>query len=194
MSWGKMRLIMKNSFIFALLLSYPLLTGCPRKVPTYGSPAEVANAMTRFSQAGRLDQAVQTGLEWIRTHPQDSIIYQQLGMTFVIKSSTELNHRRDLLNEASRYYERSITVTPGDPVAALLAASGIENVGRVASPEDRCQYFQKAKSTLVQLEPLIVGDHFQLRNGQIVSLATVRTAHDQLKSKLLVDMTQAQCE
>jgi hypothetical protein len=189
-----MHLIMKNSIVFVLLLSYPLLTGCQRKVPTYGSPAEVANAMTRFSQAGRFDQAVQTGQEWIRTHPQDSIIYQQLGMAFVIKSSAELNHRRALLNEASRYYERSITVAPGDPVAALLAASGIENVGRVASPEDRCQYFHKAKSALVELEPSIVGDHFQLKNGQVVSLATVRTANDQVKSKLLVEMTQAECK
>ena len=115
-------------------------------------------------------------------------------MTLVWESYTEPDHRRDLLNEASRYFEQSVTVNQSDPVAALLAAGGFWNIGRAASPEDRCRYFQKAKSTLIQIEPLIVGDSFHLRNGQTVSLATVRTARDQLKSKLLVDMTQAKCD
>lgn len=191
---GKMRLIMRNSLVFALLLSCPLLSNCQQKVPTYGSPAEVAAAMTRFSLAGQFDQAVQTGQDWIRSHPRDSSIYRALGITLVMRSTTEPNHRRDLLNEASRYYEQSVTVDRTDAVAGLLAAGGVENIGTAASPEDRCQYFQKAKSILIQVEPMILGDSLRLRNGQTVSVEKVRTSRDQFKSKLKADMTQANCE
>jgi hypothetical protein len=184
---------MRNPVGVSFLAALVFLAGCRGKEASYRSPAEVATAMTQMSRAHRFDRAVQIGQDWLHSHPQDAVIYHQIAMTFLLNANVDPLHKRELLNQSSDYFDKSFQVEPDNPFAALNAALGFESIANLSSGDDRCGFYERANAALKRQEPLLVGDQYVLRNGQVISVSPLRTEHDRLQSKLRDEMEKARC-
>jgi len=190
-----MRPALVNKASMLILASTAFIAACNRGNVSYRSPAEVATAMTQESQGHHFDRAIQIGQDWVRSHPDDSLIYNQIAMVFCLQASRERDppHKRQLLVRASDDFEKSVQVEPHDPLSVLTAALGFEGIAKLSSDEDRCGYYIKADATLKRMEPLLVKDEYLLKNGQTIPVAPMRTSYHQLTSKLSEEMNKARC-
>jgi len=186
---------MRKVLALTLLGSIALLIACNRSKASYRSSAEVATAMTQETEGRRFDRAIQIGQEWLSSHPDDSVHYHQSARLLFLRASIDRDprHKRELLERASDYFEKSVRAEPHDPITVLNAALGFEGIANLSFDNDRCGYYVKAGAALKRMEPLLVGNEYVLKNGQTIAVAPLRTEHDRRRSKLSDEMEKARC-
>jgi len=183
---------MRTPTVVVLLLGALLATAsCRKTAADYDNATQLTSAMGKLSKAKQYDSAIRIGQEWLRAHPNNSTVHEQIGMTFLIEASADPSQRAYLLNRASEYFDNSIRLAPDDPLGIFNAAWGFEAAGDLSSGSERCELYAKAQTALAAQEALVVGDAPHAHDSSAVPL---RKANNEAVTRLAGKVGSFHCE
>ncbi len=133
-----------------------------RDNPMRGMTKIIEPPEVKLLKKGRYDEAAKAILDSIKDEKKDSWRYQSVAAVYYARAQNEPTKREKWLAEADSYIEKSIDLSPNDPIDLMSGAFGVERIGDSSSQP--CPYYEKAavyaQSALAQLksDSIFAGD------------------------------------
>jgi hypothetical protein len=173
-----------------------LVLGCRASTPENASAA--VTLMTKYSQSGQYDRAIDLGQEWLKKHSDDTshatILYDQIAITFLMKASKDTGHKQEWMQQGVDYYGRA-RLAPrhnGFDIELYTVGRGLESAGDM-STDNKCLYYGQAIKDFEHQVPFIQGESYTAY-GQTVPLATIRQANEKAIQRVTEKFAREGCK
>jgi len=157
--WRKLWIV---SLVLAGLFGFGYGWKQARDNPMRGMTKIIEPPEVKLLKKGRYDEAAKAILDSIKDEKKDSWRYQSVAAVYYARAQNEPTKREKWLAEADSYIEKSIDLSPNDPIDLMSGAFGVERIGDSSSQP--CPYYEKAavyaQSALAQLksDSIFAGD------------------------------------
>jgi hypothetical protein len=174
---------------FAVLI----IIGCRASAPK--NAGETITLMTKYSDAGRYDDAIKLAQNWLKGHPDDNgaTFYEQIAITYLMKASKDPAHRDEWIQQSIVYYDRDLSVHQNQKVDIELytVGRGFEAAGDL-STANRCQFYARAVQLFEEEIPFVQGDSFTAY-GTTIPLAPVRQENEKALQRVRAKVSGNSC-
>lgn len=164
-------------YLYVLVVCFWTSISCSSQKPQHPNDAEVAQQMFAATKDHHYDEAVQIGLEALKTRPSDGLLLLQVGLVYMKRAMDDPQQRGRWLDLATEYANRTVAVTPSDELNYFNAARIYESAGDL-STENRCSFYRRASELFNRLAARLGDQTGSHQEGQSRSEILRRNARE----------------
>jgi tetratricopeptide (TPR) repeat protein len=140
---------LKLVIIISLVPVYLLCSiGCKKEQPPV-TEGQTMGLMRIYSKEGRFKDAIDLGMAWVNSNPDNAEMPLFIGHLYLDKAQTSRDKKEDLVEEGVKWVNRALELQQDLPVLTS-AASAFEIAGDLGSQE-KCYRYKKAANLIAQV-------------------------------------------
>jgi tetratricopeptide (TPR) repeat protein len=190
--------ILVVTFAATMALAWGLHAGATNSKQA-GSTEQTHNEisqMASYTKQGRYEDAIQLGLELLKSDPTDEVVHQQIADVYLIRAQKDRDKREEWVTEAVAYLEKSLSLNSKDKDTAgvhlFQDARAFEAAGDL-SGDKKCAYYDKARKLLEDRASRLLGDQVTLA-GKTFPMEPLRNENDRVLAGIEDKVTKAGCK
>jgi hypothetical protein len=180
------------------------------KLATYlaPEPQDYGGRMTSYMKANRFDDAVQVGREELGKRPDDSVVYGQIAIVYLVRAGRDAQLREKWLDEAVTNVDKALEANPRDPMNIIHSAQTLDLIGDLSASQ-RCAYYMRAVELAQRTSIMLEEDHITFGNrvypidpetrsftvdGHTFEIATLQNNSRTVSEKAREKLTRNSCD